>query len=53
MHRVFAQMERRFTLPKFSLKAFDALNHGVPRKVLKEKLEAQSRVPDIPVEIRC
>lgn len=48
VHRVFPQVEGRFTLLNFCLKAFDALNQGISWNVLEERLEALAGVLDIP-----
>ena len=48
----FPQVERRLTVPKFSLKTFDAWNNIVSRHVLQEKLESLIGVLHVPEEIR-
>ena len=46
----FPQVERRLTVPKFSLKTFDAWNKIVSRHVLQEKLESLVGVLHVPEE---
>ena len=48
----FPQVEGRLTVPKFSLKTFDAWNNIVSRHVLQEKLESLIGVLHVPEEIR-
>lgn len=48
----FPQVEGRFVLLKFSLKAFNALNQRFSWEVLEEKLGALAGVLDIPEERR-
>ena len=47
----FPQVEGKFTVLKFSQEASNALNHGVPWKVLEEQLGSLPGVLDIPEEI--